>query len=198
MDSPLKSYDVIAMTSRACSLVRMDPHLSQDACSARRVSLIKKKGCLDASRILGLLFSVNGDGFDVSLVCTGMEAKKVGHEEDPDHGDFVEPTTPRNDSDTDSSDAVEDDYISDENRINISNQWITISIPNSFKATEVLEALLDNIQFSLGEPTTLVFFSLCTHKGEVENRKRITKLRRIVTISRENRYLCEMTGAFGI
>lgn len=148
--------------------------LSHEQCADMRELLKKKKGCHDTSRVMSLLFSVNGDGEEGNPVDTGLAPKR--HETD---AHSVQENTPdqkckwdRNDGEDDSSDSSNGSEHSDRTGRNsdavngIRAQWVTFNVPGSFKCTEVLDCLLENIQFAFGEPITLGFFPYFTHKRD--------------------------------
>lgn len=59
----------------------------------------------------------------------------------------------------------------------VRDQWFRFKLHDIFQCTEVLDCLLENIQFFLGEPITLGFFPYFTHRkhGDARNEKAMTE-----------------------
>lgn len=55
------------------------------------------------------------------------------------------------------------------------NQWIQFSTPDAFQCTQVLESLLENIYFAIGEPLTLGFSPFFTQNIDGESLDDVTE-----------------------
>lgn len=148
--------------------------MCHETCAEDRAKLLRTRGCRYTSRVLSCLFSVDSDGSDGEPVKCGPTRHHVDEstslamfldEEsgDGDAGEEVHESDDRNSSDAGNEQAVR--ASTDGTIVDIKEQWVYFKVSDSFKCTEVLESLIESIQFMLGEPVTLGFFPYRTQSG---------------------------------
>lgn len=155
-----------------CRGSRWMDSLDHTECQKERVVLESQKGCAITCRLLSIVFGVGGDGSGGSTVECTRETRSGRETRLHDRVDVLREHPGRvSDGEESGSDESEEAHNSDDGAegsaercpIDLKNQWVFFRIEDSFRCTEVLEALMENIQFALGEPITLGFLPYFTH-----------------------------------
>lgn len=157
-----------------CNGNKWTASLHHEQCVTERHEMHKTDGCTLASRMLSKMFAITcyqGEGGSVvtvpTLNCHGTrmdsdlawENASSHSADDMSDDDSVLDITGRSDEQQNRN---EDDVVE------VKNQWVMFKVVDAFKCTEVLELLMENVQFVLGEPISLGLLPFFTHQHDEE------------------------------
>lgn len=158
-------------------------------CTGRRSEMEREKACSFAASIVSRVFCIGGSGTvghtlgSSNALRRDFTARRGNDEHDCNVAgvDLEDVQESSSENDKSSDEVVSDDKVAGncEQRepggrcsVDPFKQWVFFKIPDCFMCTEILESLLENIQFGLGEPITLGFLPYFTHNSycsSVEN-----------------------------
>lgn len=168
--------------SCVCSGSSWKTCLSHERCVDERAKLMKTSGCVYASRFMTNLFGVSSDGGEgepvhvtsprLDMDMSKSLAEVLGEASGGQLSEQVDEHEEHESDVTDSSDSEVEGKGKKcvrKSGVDIKQEWVYFKLSDCFKCTEVLEALLENIQFVLGEPMTLGFFPFRPHKTSMSS-----------------------------
>lgn len=154
-----------------CKKARWTPNVMHHEGVKHRKSIEGKYGCFLASNVIGQLFQLCEDGSDVQAVVgehavvvrNGSSVVSTEHSAVQTHLDDDSAGERSEDDDDELLDSDDDDENSGSGKIDLNNQWVGFKVHDCFVSPEVLECLLEAIQFIMGAPITLGLFPYFTH-----------------------------------
>lgn len=169
-------------TSCLCVGNKWCVQLSHTICQKARTVMGKKKGCGIACRLVGMLFGIGEDATQGDAVTTGVQVRtrtelNSGKEAfnsvaglDGNGGTEAGAAEETDDSDaeSDGSETLGGSELNGTGSSDIRMQWIYFKVADSFRCPSIMDLLLENIQFALGEPITLGFLPYFTHNSSTE------------------------------
>lgn len=159
-----------------CRASKWTESLNHGTCAKNRSNLEKKKCVQFICTVLGQLFEIGKDGSDGDVVRSGDDEADIAQRRNWTltrrnsmvHRDSLSDSSDEEDIDSASSDGENSTWEcagegSRSTMSEVKDEWIRFKLHDSFHCTEVMEGLLENIQFFLGEPITLGLFPFFTH-----------------------------------
>lgn len=164
-----------------CEGKKWSDKLAHRECVKQRNDLLGRNGCALGNKLLSSLFGVARDGGDGDILVApsltiGDDHGRNGGVELMHAARLIE-SVQGNVSDDEASDSEDDRPLvgptlerrEGECIVDKKQQWIYFKAPDSVRCTPVMELLLENINFALGEPITLGFIPYVTQNTDEED-----------------------------